>query len=100
VGGLAINTDVVEIEVLLDGKLYKIQGREGQRLIDAMEAAGIESPSSCRTGNCATCMCKLEEGSVALRNNQILDEDDIEQGWILACQAVPTSKRIRISYPS
>jgi 3-ketosteroid 9alpha-monooxygenase subunit B len=60
----------------------------------------MEPPYSCRAGACGECMCKLEEGSVEMSYNQILDEDDIKQGWILACQAIPTSKRIRISYPS
>lgn len=90
----------VEIEASLDGEVYKFQGREDQRLIEAMEEAGMEPPYSCRAGACGECMCKLEEGSVEMSYNQILDKDDIEQGWILACQSVPTSKRLRISYPS
>lgn len=91
---------IVEIEAMLNGIVHRIEGSEDQRLIDAMESAGLDVPYSCRAGSCGECMCKLVEGRVDLRYNQILDEDDIAQGWILSCQAVPTSKRIRISYPS
>jgi 3-ketosteroid 9alpha-monooxygenase subunit B len=96
----AADAGIVEIEASLDGVVHKLEGREGQLLIDAMEAAGMQPPYSCRAGASAACMCKLEEGSVELRHNQVLDKNDIDQGWILACQAVPKSSRIRISYPS
>lgn len=89
----------VEIEVTLDGVTQTVEGREGQLLIDAMEAAGMQPPYSCRAGACAACMCKLEEGNVELRHNQVLDKNDLDQGWILGCQAVPLTSRIRISYP-
>ncbi|TXH05838.1 MAG: ferredoxin--NADP reductase [Nevskiaceae bacterium] len=90
----------VEIEVTLDGETRTVEGREGQLIIDAMEAAGMQPPYSCRAGACAACMCKLEEGNVELRHNQVLDKNDLDQGWILGCQAVPLSSRIRVSYPS
>ena len=89
----------IVIEATLDGSTHQLEGRAGQLLIDAMEAAGMQPPYSCRAGACAACMCKLEEGEVELRHNQVLDNNDLAQGWILACQALPKTPRIRISYP-
>lgn len=90
----------IEIFVTLNGAEHKFIGSEGQRLVEVMDAAEFVSPTSCRQGDCATCMCQLEEGSVEMLQNQTLDRHDIERGWILACQAVPTSKRIRVVYPT
>ena len=90
----------VEIFVTLNGAEHKFMGREGQRLVEVMDEAEFVSPTSCRQGDCATCMCQLEEGSVEMLQNQVLDRHDIERGWILACQSVPTSGRIRVVYPA
>jgi 3-ketosteroid 9alpha-monooxygenase subunit B len=89
----------IHIEASLDGVTHQLEGRPGQLLIEVMEAAGMEPPYSCRAGACAACMCHLDEGEVELRHNQVLDKNDLEQGWILACQAVPKTPRIRLSYP-
>lgn len=90
----------IQIEASLDGVTRKLEGLPGQLLIEAMEAAGMEPPYSCRAGACAACMCHLDEGEVELRHNQVLDQTDLGNGWILACQAVAKTPRIRISYPS
>ena len=44
-------------------------------------------------------MCRLEEGSIDHRHNVVLDEQDLADGWILSCQALPTSPRLTIRYP-
>ena len=75
-------------------------GPEAQRLVDAMDDAGINPPYSCRSGACAACMCHLEEGDVELLHNHVLTEQDMKDGWILACQALPLTPRVRVKYPS
>jgi 3-ketosteroid 9alpha-monooxygenase subunit B len=45
-------------------------------------------------------MCKLEDGEVELLSNFALDQHDLDQGWILACQAIARSPTLRISYPT
>lgn len=89
-----------QVEVTLDGVTQEIEALPGQLLIEAMEAAGMEPPYSCRAGACAACMCHLDEGEVEMRHNQVLDQSDLSQGWILACQAVAKTPRVRISYPT
>lgn len=87
------------VEVTLDGRTLSLDVPAGQLLIDAFEAAGLQPPYSCRAGACAACMCRLEAGEVAMRHNHVLDAHDLDDGWILACQAVAISPEVRIRYP-
>jgi 3-ketosteroid 9alpha-monooxygenase subunit B len=88
------------LEVELDGETRTIELAPGELIIEAMEAAGLQPPFSCRAGACAACMCHLEEGEVEMATNHVLDESDIEQGWILGCQAVAKSPKVKIKYPN
>jgi 3-ketosteroid 9alpha-monooxygenase subunit B len=89
-----------QVEATLDGVLTKATCRADQLLIEALEEAGMSPPFSCRSGACAACMCKLDEGSVELVHNHVLSQSDLDQGWILCCQALPRSATIKLSYPS
>ena len=89
-----------EVEAQLDGIVTNTTCQPGQLLIEALEAAGMAPPFSCRSGACAACMCKLDEGEVELVHNHVLAQSDLDQGWILCCQAIPKSPKIKISYPA
>lgn len=95
----AQTVDAAEVELSLDGTVHKIQCGGSQTLLDAALAAGIKAPYSCQAGMCASCMCQVVEGSVHLRHNEVLDKKDLAKSWTLACQAVPTSTRVRIKFP-
>ncbi len=87
------------MEVELDGAKHEVKVLPGQLLIEAMEDAGLSPPFSCRAGACAACMCHLEEGDVELAHNHVLSEDEINDGWILSCQATALSPRVRVNSP-
>ena len=89
-----------EVVAELDGIVTNTTCQPGQLLIEALEAAGMAPPFSCRSGACAACMCKLEEGEVELVHNHVLGQSDLDQRWILCCQAIPKSPKIKISYPA
>lgn len=89
----------VNITVHLDGQQHRVSGQRGQILLDALDAAGLDAPYSCRSGACAACMCRLDAGEVALVHNHVLDRNDLDQGWILACQAQMQSDTLTVSYP-
>ncbi len=67
------------------------QGDNQQLLLDQAELAGIAIPHSCRGGKCGHCKTKLLEGEVATLNSQALSDDEIKQGYILACSCIPLS---------
>jgi 3-ketosteroid 9alpha-monooxygenase subunit B len=89
-----------QVTAELDGVVTETTCQPGQLLIEALEDAGMAPPFSCRSGACAACMCKLDEGEVELIHNHVLAQSDLEAGWILCCQAVPKSAKIKISYPA
>lgn len=91
---------VTQVIAELDGVVTRTTCQPGQLLIEALEAAGMAPPFSCRSGACAACMCKLEEGEVELVHNHVLAQSDLDAGWILCCQAVPKSAKVKISYPA
>jgi 3-ketosteroid 9alpha-monooxygenase subunit B len=86
------------IEAWIDGQEHTVTALPGQLVLEALEDAGLRPPFSCRAGCCATCMCQLLEGEVEMLANNVLDADDLNGGWILACQAVARSGRLKIRY--
>ena len=61
-------------------------------------AQGLDAPYSCRQGNCSACACKLVAGDVRMINDNVLEQEDRDEGWILACQSVPLTPRVSVSY--
>lgn len=91
--------DEAVVEVRLDGTTHTLHCGGTETLLEAALKAGLNAPYSCQAGMCASCMCQVVEGSVHLRHNDVLDKKDLAKAWTLACQAVPTSARLRIQFP-
>ena len=84
--------------VLLAGRQHSIEYRAGDTVLAAIRRAGLKGPFNCQQGNCGTCIARLEKGTASMRANNVLDSDEVEQGWILTCQAVPTSRELVVVY--
>lgn len=86
------------LEVTLNGKTDSIDWAGGALMLDAMQAAGLSPPYSCRSGSCGACICQLDEGEVDMLQNQVLDARDLSEGLILACQAVARSPEVKVTF--
>ncbi len=90
------------VMVTIDGVTshYEIKTGDEKTLLDAALDKEIKMPYSCKAGVCATCRCKLVEGEVEMLNNYSLEQWELDDNYILSCQSVPKTKKIRIDYDS
>ena len=87
-----------EVVIELDRRTTTATYRAGDTLLQTARSAGLQAPYSCETGSCATCMARIVEGSARMVNNDALEDDEVAEGWVLACQALPTSRTVRVVY--
>ena len=92
-GGMAAT-----LSVELDGVTRVLPWPPGARMLDVLIDAGLEAPHSCRQGLCGACACQLLAGQVELAHNEVLEAADLADGYILACQAVPLTPEVRVTY--
>ncbi|MGB0863101.1 MAG: 1,2-phenylacetyl-CoA epoxidase subunit PaaE [Saprospiraceae bacterium] len=93
------NEDLSDITVILDSHSYQFQlGEDGENLLDAALKEGADLPFACKGGVCCTCRAKITEGTVDMTVNYALEPWEVEQGFVLACQAHPTSKKVVMSF--
>ena len=86
------------LEVSLDGEKRVLDWPAGARMLDVLIDEGLDAPFSCREGICGACACQLTAGEVKMAHNDVLEEEDIADGYVLACQALPLSERVSIEY--
>ena len=86
------------LSVELDGVTRTLPWQPGARMLDVLIDAGLEAPHSCRQGICGACTCQLVAGQVEMAHNEVLEAADLADGYILACQAVPLTTEVRVSY--
>ncbi|PUE19923.1 phenylacetic acid degradation protein [Limnohabitans sp. MMS-10A-160] len=88
----------VQLTVVLDGKPYDMPMNKNEKILDIALALGLDLPYSCKGGVCCTCRCKVMEGSTEMDKNFTLEKPEVDQGFVLSCQARPTSDRVVVSF--
>jgi len=93
------DAEIAKVTIIRDGLRREIEFRKDQpSILDCASAAGLEVPFSCTSGVCGTCRAKLIDGSVRMERNFALDKKEVEAGFVLTCQAHPTSERVVLSF--
>jgi len=87
-----------KVKIICDEIEYNLQMEEDKTILELALENDIDAPYSCQGGICSTCLAKLESGSVEMDNNQILTDDEIQDGYILSCQSRPRSDEVTINY--
>jgi len=87
-----------KVEVIIDQESYHVTIDHTKNLLESLLDKGLDVPYSCKKGNCSSCVGKIISGSVEMKNTDILMDYEIEDGFILSCQSLPTSNELTISY--
>lgn len=90
---------VSKVSAVLDNQIVQIElPTNGKSILDALDAAGQDVPYSCKGGVCCTCKAKIIEGSARMTINYALTDDEVKEGYILTCQAHPTSEVLKLDF--
>jgi ferredoxin-NADP reductase len=93
-----VASETESMVIRIGGRKHRIGYEAGDTVLEAVRRAALKPPFSCSVGSCGTCMAFVAEGEARMRANNALDADEVEEGWILTCQAIPTSREIVIDY--
>lgn len=89
----------VELQVVLDGRRTRVRFDPAKgSILESVQAAGLHAPYACRGGVCTTCRAKLLSGKATMLKNYGLTDEEVAQGYVLTCQAMPAGGDIVLSY--
>lgn len=98
VGG-ADDERVAQLTVQFNGNTTTLPVHGKESLLTAMLNAGLGVPYACKAGECASCMCRLVSGEVERLDNAVLDEDDVADGWLVACRTRALGEAVAVRFP-
>jgi 3-ketosteroid 9alpha-monooxygenase subunit B len=84
--------------VTLDGATHEVRWPRNAKLLDVLLDKGLDAPFSCREGHCGACAVLMKNGDVDMHVNDVLEQADLDEGLILACQAHPKSDSVEVTY--
>ena len=88
-----------KVTIILDGESFDMPlDYGGASILDAALAAGADLPYACKGGVCSTCKAQVTKGEATMDINYALEPDEVENGFILTCQAHPRTAEITVSY--
>ncbi len=86
------------VTVKLNGDEFEINVPAEKSILDVLIDEGKNPPYSCTSGACSSCVAKVLDGEVSMDSCYALDDDEVKDGYILTCQAHPTSEKVTIEY--
>lgn len=90
---------MAKVTININDREYSFEASaDGPSLLKIANDNGADIPYSCQSGVCCTCMGKVISGGVVMESNMALDDDEIEEGYVLLCQARPETEEVVITY--
>jgi ferredoxin-NADP reductase len=93
-----VASETKSLVVRIRGRKHEIAYQPGESILHAVRRAGLKPPFACEAGACGSCMALVVEGQATMRANNALDADEVEEGYVLTCQAMPTSREVVVDY--
>ena len=94
----SLNSGESEVTIIVDDEETSFKMSSKKSVLEAALGKKIDAPYSCQGGICSSCVARLKEGEVKMRQNNILTEIEVEEGLILTCQSHPTTSKIVVDY--
>ena len=91
-------TESTSLEIIYDELTHKFENMYGKSVLDTALQNNLEVPYSCQGGVCSSCIARIKSGTAEMAANQILTDEEIEEGLILTCLAHPTSSHLVVDY--
>ncbi|NBC58334.1 ferredoxin--NADP reductase [Mesohalobacter halotolerans] len=93
------NTDgKTKLKIIVDDEEHELVMDQDKVILDAILEQDIDVPYSCQGGICSSCLAKIKTGKAEMRKNQILTDEEVEQGLVLTCQAQPQTPEVIVDY--
>ena len=99
----ALNTtieavDNAQLSATLNGQTYQLHIPKGKTILQVLKDANANPPYSCESGICASCIAKVSKGKAEMKACMALEDNEIEKGFILTCQALPTTASLEVNF--
>lgn len=90
---------MAQVTVIIDDQPYNFElSSNGKNILDASMDVGADAPFSCKGAVCCTCKAKVVEGKAIMDMNYALSDSEVEEGYILTCQAHPASDKVVVDF--
>ena len=86
------------LSLTCDEVTHSLELIPGKTLLDIALQAKLDVPYSCQGGVCSTCIAKVTQGKAGMESNQVLTDEEVEEGLVLSCQAIAQTEHISINY--
>jgi ring-1,2-phenylacetyl-CoA epoxidase subunit PaaE len=86
------------VTVVLDGRSSTMNLPRDTPILDSAQRSRPDLPFACKGGVCGTCRAVVTEGSVHMRRNFALEDSEVEEGFVLTCQSLPTTDKVTVDY--
>ena len=96
VTGADVNSEITVIQYGIETTMKL--NTAGLTILDAAIEAGVDAPFSCKGAVCCTCRAKVIEGRAKMDNNFALTDAEVEDGFILTCQAHPLTEKLIVDF--
>ena len=93
-----IGSGKTKITLTVDEEKTVFEMSQKQTVLEAALDEDLDAPYSCQGGICSSCLARLTEGEVTMKQNNILTDSEVAEGLILTCQAHPTTPTITVDY--
>jgi len=92
-------TGTAKVKVIYDEEEITFDlSSDGENVLEAAMKHDVDAPFSCKGAVCCTCKAKVTEGKMIMDANYALSDEEVAEGFVLACQAHPASENVVLDF--